>query len=179
MIQNRRALFLVLCVCFLFFVFFPKSALYEKVKCWLFFCSAAYFKGPQCRAELAGDVPRPASLGTETLCPQSLTGKQRLGCRTAHFVPTGRLSVLSAGFHSLFWWRNLKQECSLWRLRAECCGERGIDRKVCNLADTTGEKSERSSRSPSRREEAVATDNFRCDKRKVLVKNRTKECMMK
>lgn len=171
MIQNRRALFLVLCVCV---VFFPKSALYEKAKCWLFFCSAAYFKGPQCRAELAGDVPRPVSLGTETLCPQSLTGKQkrkqRLGCRTAHFVPTGRLSVLSAGFHSLFWWRNLKQECSLWRLWAECCGERGIDRKVCNLADTTGEKSERSSRSPSRREEAAATDNFKCDKRKVLVK---------
>lgn len=168
MIQNRRPLFLVLCVC-VFFVFF-KSALYEKAKRWLFFCSAAYFKGPQCRAELAGDVPRPVSLDTETLCPQSLTGKQRLGCRTAHFVPSGRLSVLSAGFHSLFWWRNLKQECSLWRLWAECCGERGIDRKVCNHAGTTVEKFERSSGSPSRREEAAATDNFRCDKRKVLVK---------
>lgn len=59
------------------FVCFFQSALYEKAKRWLFFCSAAYFKGPQCRAELAGDVPTACEFGHRDALSAVTDGKTK------------------------------------------------------------------------------------------------------
>lgn len=81
---------------------------------------------------------RPASLGTETLCPKPLMGKQRLGCRMAHFVWTRRPSTL---FLRAFTPSSGGETSSRSAFCGDCglsaCRKRGIDRVLKSVISLT------------------------------------------